>query len=550
MRNLLTLMLLAAAMLPALGQAQTWHNICDRTPIVRDEILRVLRANDCANVQGLASIERLSFGRHDLDDLPALRAGDFAGLTALRELNLGHLTRNIDDSINRYGRLRALPAGIFDGLTSLEELLLRGHPLTELPDGVFDGLDSLRELHLSYNRLTALPDGVFDGLDSLRELYLQDNRLTALPDGVFDGLISLERLSLRDNQLTGLQPRVFDDLTNLLGLWLYNNRLTTLPAGLFDYLTRLQILALQDNRLATLPAGLFDYLGRLQELNLERNHLVGLTRNDPLLRSFGSGVTIRLAGQTPAPDRPVEPEPNAQRPAAAVPLIVSASDSMRQGFVRIINESEESGSVRIIAIDDGGNAASPIEIQLGARQAFHFNSRDLEDGNANKGIVGVGSPMQGDWRLDIEASLDVQVLGFMRTTDGFLTAMHDVLPRDAEGRLVVKTFNPGSNMNQESKLRLVNTGANAESVSIEGIDDQGGRGGPVTLTLAAREARTLSAFDLENGAQGLTGTIGDGAGKWRLFITAGQPVVGVSLLEAVSGHLSNISTIGVAIEGQ
>ena len=67
--------------------------------------------------------------------------------------------------------------------------------------------------------------------------------------------------------------------------------------------------------------------------------------------------------------------------------------------------------------------------------------------------------MQGDWRLDIESALALRVLAFVRTTDGFLTAMGDVLQRNAEGLLVAQTFNPGSNANQVSKLRLVNTGA-------------------------------------------------------------------------------------------
>ena len=113
-----------------------------------------------------------------------------------------------------------------------------------------------------------------------------------------------------------------------------------------------------------------------------------------------------------------------------------------------------------------------------------------------------------------------------------------------------QTFNPGSNTSQVSKLRLVNIGANAESVRIVGIDDQGAFSGSVSLTLAAGEARTLSAQDLENGAQGLTGTLDAGNGKWRLFITAGQSVVGMSLLDSASGHLSNISTGGVAAEVQ
>ena len=280
------------------------------------------------------------------------------------------------------------------------------------------------------------------------------------------------------------------------------------------------------------------------------------------LQWLPSGVELLIDYQTEAPGQPTQPEPGQpeepEQPetpsdglAAAVPLMVSASDSMRQGFVRIINESEESGSVRILAFDNGGTAANPIEIQLEANQAFHFNAGDLESGNAGKGIIaGVGSPMQGDWRLDIESALALRVLAFVRTTDGFLTAMGDVLQRNAEGLLMAQTFNPGSNANQVSKLRLVNTGANAERVSIEGVDDQGRNAGPVTLALAAGESRTLSASDLENGAQGLTGRIGDGAGKWRLFITAGQSVVGVSLLEAVSGHLTNISAMGVATEGQ
>ena len=55
---------------------------------------------------------------------------------------------------------------------------------------------------------------------------------------------------------------------------------------------------------------------------------------------------------------------------------------------------------------------------------------------------------------------------------------------------------------RRGSLRLVNTGANDERVSIEGVDDQGGNAGPVTLTLPAGESRTLSAFDLENGAKG------------------------------------------------
>ena len=235
----------------------------------------------------------------------------------------------------------------------------------------------------------------------------------------------------------------------------------------------------------------------------------------------------------------------AQNANVSVPLML-APDSERQGFVRIINKTDQSGMVRIVAFDDGGTVANPIEIQLAANQSLHFNSDDLADGNAAKGIRSIGRPRQGHWRLSVETALqDVRVLAFVRTRAGFLTAMHDVLPRDAQGRIVAEIINPGSNVTQASSLRLVNAGANAERVSIAGVDDQGANAGPVTLTLAAGQSRTISAFDLENGAQGLTGRLGDGAGKWRLLVTAGQPVVGMSLLETQIGPITNLSTTGV-----
>ena len=303
--------------------------------------------------------------------------------------------------------------------------------------------------------------------------------------------------------------------------------MTTLPAGLFDGLTSLRNLLLSGNRLTTLPEGVFDSLTNFWELDLSNNHLVGLTRNDPLFAALPSDVDLSLGGQTAASVT--------TRLPAIVPLMISASDSMRQGFVRIINESDESGSVRILAFDDGGAAAEPIEIQLGANQAVHFNSDDLENVNAAKGInAGIGSPVQGDWRLDIESALDVRVLAFVRTGDGFLTAMHDVLPRDANGELVAWIFNPPSNTTSQSKLRLINTGLNLEVLNISAEDDAGVR----------HFIDVIGRVELNPGESRTVTGLGRPTGKSRLFITAGEAVVGMSLLEAASGHLTNLSTAG------
>ena len=475
------------------------------------------------------------FWEHGRTTLATLPEGVFDGLTNLDTLGLSG------------NQLATLPEGVFDGLTNLKSLGLDENQLATLPAGLFDSLTNLKSLGLNDSQLATLPAGLFDGLTSLTRLNLNNNQLATLPAGLFDSLTNLDSLELSGNQLATLPAGLFDSLTSLTGLSLNGNQLTALPEGLFDSLTSLTELHLHDNKLTALPEGVFNDLTSLTSLNLHNNHLVGLTSNDPLFAGLPSFVAVSLHGQTEPPEQPEEPAQPATRLAAAVPLMVSASDSMRQGFVRIINESGESGSVRILAFDDGGTAAEPIEIQLGANQALHFNAGDLENGNANKGIAtGIGLPVQGDWRLDIETALDVRALAFVRTGDGFLTAMNETLPRDAQGRLVAHTFNPGSNDQSVSSLRLVNAGGSAERVRIEGVDDRGNAAGPVTLTLAAGEARTLSALDLEDGAQGLAGTLGDGAGKWRLFITAGQAVVGASLLEAATGHVTNISFEGVS----
>ena len=92
--------------------------------------------------------------------------------------------------------LTALPASVFAGLSNLQELRLAYNDLTSLPASVFSGLTNLRELGLSGNELTTLPASVFAGLSNLRKLWLYSNGLTSLPDGLFAGLSNLTFLFL------------------------------------------------------------------------------------------------------------------------------------------------------------------------------------------------------------------------------------------------------------------------------------------------------------------------------------------------------------------
>ena len=225
-----------------------------------------------------------------------------------------------------------------------------------------------------------------------------------------------------------------------------------------------------------------------------------------------------------------------------VPFVPSASDTVRQGFVRVINHGDSAGEVRIDAIDDSGTGFGPLSLSLDPHQTRHFNSDDLEMGNADKGLTGSTGAGSGDWRLILSSDLDIEVLAYIRTTDGFLTAMHDVAPAAGRHHRIAMA-NPGSNLNQISRLRLVNPGPTDADVTITGVDDDGESPGEgVVFSIPAGASRTYTAAELESGFAGVQGSLGDGAGKWQLLVESEQPLVAMSLLESPTGHLTNLST--------
>ena len=80
------------------------------------------------------------------------------------------------------------------------------------------------------------------------------------------------------------------------------------------------------------------------------------------------------------------------REPALLALFPRASDTVREGFARVINHDGEAGEVSIEAVDDTGARLGPVTLFIEAGETAHFNSGDLEDGNAAKGLpVGVGS---------------------------------------------------------------------------------------------------------------------------------------------------------------
>ena len=237
-----------------------------------------------------------------------------------------------------------------------------------------------------------------------------------------------------------------------------------------------------------------------------------------------------------------------------IPLFPSAADALgRQGFARVINRSESGGEVSIDAYDDEGTHRGPLKLAIGAGETKHFNSGDLEDGNAGKGLTGATGSGEGNWRLELSSPLDLQVLSYIRTSDGFLTSMHDLVARTEAGQHRVAIFNPGKNTAQVSRLRVVNPGAGSTEVRIEGVDDAGkSPGEAVVFALEGGASRTLSARDLESGSgDGVSGGLGTGKGKWQLVVSADEPIEVLNTLSTPTGHLTNLSTApGAAVPGE
>lgn len=232
-----------------------------------------------------------------------------------------------------------------------------------------------------------------------------------------------------------------------------------------------------------------------------------------------------------------------------VPLFLNGSHPSQDGFVRLVNHSGQAGDVEISAVDDDGNEYVD-QIRVEPWRALHFNSADLEDGNVRKGMRGIGSGV-GDWRLTLSSDLDrLEVLAYVRYANGSLASVHDIVRRAGKWHLV-PVFNPASNTNHVSRLRLIGGERVAGDddvhmedggiVRIVGVDDLGQESEEVSLFLRFGQAATVTAQQLEGGDPSLTGALGDGRGKWSLYIFSDHPITVLNLMET-AGRLTNLST--------
>ena len=452
---------------------------------------------------------------------------DLSPLAGLRSLS------HLDLSDNDLADVSAL-----SGLTALRELLLSGNALRDLSP--LSELAELRSLTLSNNGLTDV--SALSRLSSLRQLWLDGNELESVRP--LRRLRSLIYLHLGDNRIEDVSPLTW--LADLRRLWLPGNRVADVSA--LSGLWSLQRLDLSRNRVWDVSplAGLTE----LSQLRLGWN----LVENVSALaghRGLTAGGTLGLRGNPLRSAALWRHVPDLRAEGAAVvlgwpaPLFPAVADpSGRSGFVRVLNRSDADGEILIEALDEAGRRFGPVRLPLRARSATHFNSTDLENGNAAKGLAeGVGPPASGSWRLLVSSTLDIEVLAYLRTSDGFLTTMHGELPRDGES-LSAFVFNPASNRAQRSSLRVHNPGASEARVWPWGVDDAGRGRLAAPLTARAGATFSVSARSLESSRRGGRG-LGNGEGKWRLRLGAPWPLSALALLESPTGHLSNLSAAPV-----
>ena len=397
-----------------------------------------------------------------------------------------------------------------------------------------------------------------DGFHALKDLNLASNRITDIT--ALRKLSSLSNVDLSDNRISDISPLVessgFDE-----GGWisLTGNPLNeeSVNKHIPDLLERGIEVELDYVRLTTDVGSegvSFDTTGYFSAILDEDVSMDTVVSDRALVRADvadgiltvtpgGAGGTVAvIVRATDGNENHAALTFRVKVQGVVVSMFPSASDPVLQGFARVVNHSALAGEARIAAIDDSGVRRGEVTLAIGPREVVHFNSDDLESGNPEKGLAeGVGTG-EGDWRLEVASDLDLEVMSYIRTADGFLTSMHDLPPLTETGRQIA-IFNPGSNYDQVSLLRLFNPGDSAAEVHVTGKDSNGASpGGMVSLSLDPGTARTVSAQQLESG-EGLTGALGDGAGKWMLEVKADQPIVAISLLRSPTGHLTNLSRV-------
>ena len=243
--------------------------------------------------------------------------------------------------------------------------------------------------------------------------------------------------------------------------------------------------------------------------------------------------TTRLGLRRPSSMHPLLDAPDTtplrERRVAFLPS--ASREPALRGILRLANRDSRPTVASITAFDDTGRRFGPIALPLEAGHTAEISSSDIEQGNPIKGLPrGIGAG-QGDWRLVLKSAAELDALAYAESAEGLRTPLRNIAPSPDELRHV--PLFPAA----DSLLRLSNPGGEAVEARIRARDDAG-RLSEVRATLPPGTPRWLAASALESG-QRVSGTLGDGAGDWRLAIHAPAAIHALALSSS-AGELGNL----------
>ncbi len=162
--------------------------VSDRTPQVRDEIIRVLRGKGVNSAAEVTEAHLASIWRLDLayTGITSLKSGDFSGLTTLKSLTLAH--NSISD------------ISVLENLTSLTSLSLANNAISDI--SALENLTALTFLELANNSVSDI--SALENLTALTWINLGSNSIR--DTSALENLTALETLILSGNPISVYGP--------------------------------------------------------------------------------------------------------------------------------------------------------------------------------------------------------------------------------------------------------------------------------------------------------------------------------------------------------
>ena len=232
----------------AADESQEFVSICHRTEQVRMAIQKevsvlrlvsgkegevrcyAIRPSELRQIEYLQIVEK---------DITTMKRGDFAGLDALKILDL------------EGNRITKLDASVFSDLNALQYLILARNPLTAIGLELVP-LPNLKHVDFSACKLSSVSAKAFSSNHKLEAVFLAGNSLSELPEGLFSRNSSLQVIDLSRNLLKQLPVSCLSDRSSLKSLDISQNRIERIDDHQFLNQTELRVVNLANNPIITL----------------------------------------------------------------------------------------------------------------------------------------------------------------------------------------------------------------------------------------------------------------------------------------------------------